>query len=65
MSRSIEGKIKINSFADIVGAKKDAVAEIPLADLHEFRNHPFRVLILRKVRIGIVQGSRLEITQLL
>ena len=44
MSRSIEGKIKINSFADIVGAKKDAVAEIPLADLHEFRNHPFRVL---------------------
>ncbi len=44
MSRSIAGKIQINSFADIVGAKKDAVAEIPLADLHEFRNHPFRVL---------------------
>ncbi len=44
MSRSIAGKIQINSFADIVGGKKDAVVEIPLADLHEFRNHPFRVV---------------------
>ena len=44
MSRSIVGKIQINSFADIVGGKKDAVVEIPLADLYEFSGHPFRVL---------------------
>jgi len=44
MSRSIAGKIQINSFADIVGGKKDAVVEIPLQDLHEFSGHPFRVL---------------------
>ena len=44
MSRSISGKIKINSFADIVGGDDTAVTEVPLADLHEFKNHPFRVL---------------------
>ena len=44
MSRSIEGKIKLNSFADIVGGKKDTVVDIPLEDLHEFRNHPYKVL---------------------
>ena len=44
MSRSIAGKIKINSFADIVGGDDTAVTEVPLSDLHEFKNHPFRVL---------------------
>ena len=44
MSRGIEGKIKINSFADLVGAKKDAVVNIPLEDLYEFSGHPFRVI---------------------
>lgn len=44
MSRSIAGKIKINSFADIVGGDDTAVTEVPIADLHEFKNHPFRVL---------------------
>jgi ParB family chromosome partitioning protein len=44
MSRSIAGKIKINSFADIVGGDDTAVTEVPLEDLHEFKNHPFRVI---------------------
>ena len=44
MSRSIAGKIKLNSFADIVGGDDTAVTEVPLSDLHEFKNHPFRVL---------------------
>ena len=44
MSRSIAGKIKINSFADIVGGDDSAVTEVPLSDLHTFKDHPFRVL---------------------
>ena len=44
MSRSIAGKIKINSFADIVGGDDAAVTEVPLSDLYDFKDHPFRVL---------------------
>ncbi len=44
MSRSIAGKIKINSYADIVGGVQDGAVEIPLADLHDFKDHPFRVI---------------------
>ena len=44
MGRSIAGKIKINSFADLVGGGQDGAAEVPLSDLHEFKDHPFRVL---------------------
>ncbi len=44
MSRSIAGKIKINSFADLVGGDDTAICEIPLTDLHPFKDHPFKVL---------------------
>ena len=44
MSRSIAGKIKINSFADIVSGDDTAVTEVPISDLYEFKDHPFRVL---------------------
>ena len=44
MSRSIAGKIKINSFADIVGGDDAAVTEVPISDLYDFKDHPFRVL---------------------
>lgn len=44
MSRSIAGKIKINSFADIVGGDDTAITEVPLKDLHSFKDHPFKVL---------------------
>lgn len=44
MSRSIAGKIKINSFADIVGGDDMGITEVPLEDLHSFKDHPFRVL---------------------
>ena len=44
MPRSIAGRIKINSFADLVGCADLEVTEIPLEDLHVFSGHPFRVL---------------------
>lgn len=44
MSRSIAGKIKLNNFADLVGGDDTAITDVPLTDLHEFKNHPFRVL---------------------
>lgn len=44
MSRSIAGKIKINSFADIVGGDDTVISEVPLKDLHSFKDHPFKVL---------------------
>ena len=44
MSKSIAGKIKINSFADIVGGDDTVITEVPVKDLHTFYDHPFRVL---------------------
>jgi ParB family chromosome partitioning protein len=44
MSRGISGRIKINSFADLVGGDDTVVTEIPLSDLYEFKGHPFRVI---------------------
>ena len=44
MSRGIAGKIKINSFEDIVGSISDGVTQVDISELHDFRNHPFRVL---------------------
>ena len=43
MNRSLEGKIKINTFADIVGGEDDSVNEIELTKLHTFKKHPFKV----------------------
>ncbi|MBQ6360836.1 MAG: ParB/RepB/Spo0J family partition protein [Lachnospiraceae bacterium] len=44
MSRSISGKVKINSYADIISGDDTKVTEVPLADLYPFKDHPFRVL---------------------
>lgn len=44
MSRNILGKIKINSFTDLVGGEDTGICEVPIKDLHEFKDHPFRVL---------------------
>ena len=60
MSRSISGKIKINSFADIVGGDDTAVTEVPLADLHEFKNHPFRVLDDEKIAPDACEKSKIS-----
>ena len=43
MNKSIVGKLKYNSYADIVSGDDTAITEIPLEDLHEFKGHPFRV----------------------
>ena len=42
MSRTIEGKIRINSFADLFGDNNE-VCEVELKELHDFKNHPFKV----------------------
>jgi len=44
MSRSISGKVKINSYADIISGDDTKVTEVPLTDLYPFKDHPFRVL---------------------
>ena len=44
MSKSIVGKLKIDSFADYIDGEDIVINEIPLEDLYEFKNHPFRVL---------------------
>ena len=44
MSKSIAGKLKIDSFADYIDGEDIVINEIPLEDLYEFKNHPFRVL---------------------
>ena len=50
--KSIASKIQITSFDDLFNPTtpdeteegKGQIREIPLADLHEFRNHPFKIL---------------------
>ena len=44
MSKRIAGKLKIDSFADYIDGEDIVINEIPLEDLYEFKNHPFRVL---------------------
>ncbi len=44
MSKGVTGKFKINGFEDIIGEIGDGVTEIELSELHDFENHPFRVL---------------------
>lgn len=50
--KSIASKIQITSFDDLFNPTQNSeteegkgqIREIPLADLHEFRNHPFKIL---------------------
>lgn len=44
MSRSIKGKLNINSFADYVDGEDQVIEEVPLEDLYPFSNHPYRVV---------------------
>ncbi len=44
MSKSVAGKLKIDSFADYIDGEDIVINEIPLNDLHDFKDHPFRVL---------------------
>ena len=43
MSRTIEGKIRINSFADLFGRDNNEVCDVELKELHDFKDHPFKV----------------------
>ena len=44
MSKSIAGKLKIDSFAEYIDGEDIVINEIPLEELHEFKGHPFRVM---------------------
>ena len=44
MSKSIAGKLKIDSFAEYIDGEDIVINEIPLEELYEFKDHPFRVL---------------------
>lgn len=44
MSRMIEGKVMINSFADLFDGDPSEIIEVPLKDLHSFKDHPFKVV---------------------
>jgi len=44
MAKSIVGRIKINTFEDIVGGENVSITEVPIKDLYSFRDHPFLVL---------------------
>lgn len=43
IDRTIAGKIKINSFTDLIGGDNNEVCEIELKELHDFKDHPFKV----------------------
>ena len=44
MSRSIKGKLNINSFTDYVDGEDQVIEEVPLEDLYPFKDHPYRVV---------------------
>lgn len=44
MSRMIEGKVKINSFAELFGGDPSEIIEVALNELHTFKDHPFKVI---------------------
>ena len=44
MNKGIAGKVKISTYNDIVGGEDVSVIEVPLEELHQFNDHPFRVL---------------------
>lgn len=37
-------KIKLTSYDELLGVQKDGTIEVNLKELHEFKNHPFRVI---------------------
>ena len=43
-------KVKLNSFDDLFGSSEmqtagaEQIINVPLAELHDFKNHPFRVI---------------------
>lgn len=43
MGRYIEGGLKINSLGDLIGGENNEICDVPLSELHEFKNHPFKV----------------------
>ena len=43
IDRTRAGKIEINSFTDLIGGDNNEVCEIELKELHDFKDHPFKV----------------------
>ena len=44
MSRYVRKPLSINSFADLIGGDEYEINNVPLTDLHSFKNHPFKVI---------------------
>ena len=44
MSRYVRKALSINSFADLIGGDEYEINNVPLTDLHSFKNHPFKVI---------------------
>lgn len=44
MSRYVRKPLSINSFADLIGGDEYEINNVPLTDLHTFKNHPFKVI---------------------
>ncbi|MBP5490090.1 MAG: ParB/RepB/Spo0J family partition protein [Lachnospiraceae bacterium] len=43
MSNPLTGKIKLSTYSELVGDAGDEIIDVPLAELHDFHNHPFKV----------------------
>ena len=43
MSNPLTGKIKLSTYSELVGDAGDEIIDVPLSELHDFHNHPFKV----------------------
>ena len=43
-SKSFEGKIKLSTYSELVGDAGGEIIEVELSELHDFADHPFRVV---------------------
>lgn len=43
MSNPLTGKIKLSTYSELVGDAGDEIIDVPISELHDFHNHPFKV----------------------
>ena len=57
MNDRTDDGIKISTFADLVCKKKPDIVYIPLRELHDFKNHPFKVVDDKKM-LNLVESIK-------